>query len=297
MDAYCQHDSRYRVVTREYNVCSACGHVFADDPLFVIPKDVHWEELIRSALYKHSYHANERDKQWQMCEPKIPKDDMERIFAACSECYPPDDPQTPPDNTWGQVEVRRILRSIGPSFVKKYLEKWRTIVKKLTGIKRPIPEDDLVAAIHKDFVALVIPMLEYTRKEIAPSGKPRHNLRPLDSIYLVLLHKHKRYEWFRDFYMIKSPKKYKEFMACMEYSFNYLHEHTSQEQEQWKWAPLPQSMFPLKPTFSRRSNSKVLTELDGPRTKRQPVSRACKKFFSAQNEGKKRRKTVITVQT
>jgi hypothetical protein len=242
--------------------------VFTEDILFAPPKfledKAHWEPLKQSELYSHAYHANERDKQWQMCEPAIPKGHMDQIFHAAAVLFPPPTeldphPETPPDERWGQAEVRRILRHISKDFVKKYLEKWRTIVEELTGIRRKIPPDELVQALHRDFVKLCVPMLEYTRKEVAPSGKPKHNLRPLDSIYLVLLHKHgKLAQWKHDFYMIKSPKKYKEFMSCMEYSFNWVAERTTDPAEKltWAWTPLDQSMFPLKPTFSRKDKGR-----------------------------------------
>lgn len=284
-----------RINTTDYDVCGACGHIYCtyvvgslppqgsstgtDNPK---PNRTHWEAWTKrqSELYSHAYHANERDKQWQMCEPKIPKQHMAQIYEAAARLYPEDHLYHPgahgnlgasdkaPYQGWGQAEVRAILRSIGKEFVKRYLEKWRTILFKITRQPREIPSDDLVNAMHRDFVLLSVPMLEYTLMETAPNGQPKHNLRPLDSIYLVLLVKHGQLQaWKNDFYMIKSPKKFKEFMGCMEYSFKYVQERCVDpvEKQSWDWVPLTQDMFELKPTFKRDASVSGITPSKTPK--------------------------------
>lgn len=228
----CLGCSKNIISTIEFeSVCTDCGYVFQEPVLAGVPFLHCSLSSSRGKCYKAVFHFNERCALFTMEDPVIPDEMFELIEREAWATYHSDQEDClvfsyphPEDLT--REDIRRILRSITvPSYLeetffehprckkrsvsmcRKYLEKWLTIKKRLSG-KSPYKSDglvdppwQLVKGLKESFAC--IPTVFYRRLY----GDKRRNLPNYNLLFAALLCRLGHPEYIPYFPMLKSPTK------------------------------------------------------------------------------------------
>jgi hypothetical protein len=199
------------LITDECVVCSECAVVlgsvderdslanrFTDAGVPLLQAIYQYDLPSKKNVYQTVYHIHERIKMWCMYDTKISDSDFETISEyACKM------PEYPPYERWDCDHVRRILRLVDKEFLKprhhkpyfavKYAEKWKSIIRRLSGKVYPQrPPDELAHLVNHYFERTIKPYFAehiylFPQSKVNGIARPRHNFYNIDCGFVAIL--------------------------------------------------------------------------------------------------------------
>lgn len=223
----CDGDRHPLVVAEGYGVCTGCGLVDPElrvydrvgtpsadtgaglDQSLYAGHPLLWgvELPVASAPYRRENHLSELLKQATDTDPRIPKDDMQRIASEWIRSFRLEHPTEPLDplglSRW---DIKQYIRPLGAHKCKKYSERWLQILRYLTGREYfdaygpPLLPFELCHRIHARYRVFAL-MFERLKRDKHPLFQHRHNVPNLNTIVLHLLGQDseenvERYGWY-----------------------------------------------------------------------------------------------------
>lgn len=193
------YDLIYDYNCAEY-ICTHCGVVVHERTHDEDIKVNAYQYNIIQTCYQPKFHINERLSQWRQEEPDIDDDDWNKINAAAREY------QAKGNRIAEKSDIQRILRTLGPKFSRKYLEKWLTIITRITRKQfYPIPSLDLAHVVQMNFLCCLNPF--YANCPKGRNHLPNYNYIILQILYILNPKYEEDYKFC--FPLLRSPKKIK----------------------------------------------------------------------------------------